>query len=491
MTATTMTTTPQFTFTLRGRHGFERRALYDPSNSSLIWADNGEALPLPQAFGRSENQNWQPFWHLHHPTNPAGKSRDIRHLKLQLGLKCNYTCQYCSQAHQPHDLDGHPDDVRPFMEQLQAWFAGGTDGLGAGVKIEFWGGEPFVYWKLLRPLGEAVKARYPNAQLSIVTNGSLFDDEKLAWVEALDVGIGLSHDGPAQSFRGPDPLDDPERLVSIKRWVSRRMPIDRMSFNTVLHRHNQSLKSVRQFFAEKLDLPMQAVVLATEEVMLPYDASGMALSLQGGEHTQYLHWLFWELATGSAMAVGTLRDKVDEFLRAQAQGRPVATLGQKCGMDRADSIAVDMKGNVITCQNMSASTDHKIGHVQAFEDIALDTAYHFSTRSECPRCPVVQLCKGACLFLEGDLWRGACENSFTHNLAVLAAALYYQTQGLILTRIEAPAIRAEGITQVEVINLDFVDEGGNFAALSDATPASLLPLPQGRKPFPIAVVAAA
>ena len=72
------------------------------------------------------------------------------------------------------------------MQQLEGWFAGGEDGQGAGVKIEFWGGEPFVYWKLLKPLGEAVKARYPNAQLSIVTNGSLFDDEKLAWVEAPD-----------------------------------------------------------------------------------------------------------------------------------------------------------------------------------------------------------------------------------------------------------------------------------------------------------------
>ncbi len=488
-----MTASSQFTLTLRGRHGFERRALYDPRDSSLVWADDGEALPLPQAFGRSEGADWAPFWHFHHPTNPAGKSRDVRHLKLQLGLKCNYTCQYCSQAHQPHDLDGHPDDVQPFMEQLQGWFAGGADGQGEGVKIEFWGGEPFVYWKLLRPLGEAVKARYPRAQLSIVTNGSLFDDEKLAWVEALDIGIGLSHDGPAHSFRGPDPLDDPESLANIKRWVSRRMPIDRMSFNTVMHRHNQSLKSVRQFFAVKLDLPVQAVVLATEEVMLPYDASGQTLSLHGADHVQYLHRLFWEMATGSAMAVGTLRDKIDEFLRAQAQRRPVAALGQKCGMDRSDSIAVDMKGNVTTCQNMSALTDHKIGHVAAFDDIRLDTAYHFSTRSECPKCPVVQLCKGACLFLEGDLWRGACDNSFTHNLAVLAAALYYQTQGLILTRIEAPAIRAEGITQVDVINLDFVEGNGNFATLSSEAPASLLPIPgiAGRKPFPIAVIAAA
>lgn len=196
---------------------------------------------------------------------------------------------------------------------------------------------------------------YPNAQLSIVTNGSLFDDEKLAWVEKLDIGIGLSHDGPAQQFRGPDPLDDPASLAQIKRWVTRRMPLNRMSFNTVLHKHNLSLKAVRSYFSERLDLPLQAIELATEEVMLPYDQGGISLSLMGLDRVRYLHQVFWELATGSGMAVGTMRDKVDEFMRAQAQSRPLAALGQKCGMDRDDSIAVDMKGNVITCTNGTPS----------------------------------------------------------------------------------------------------------------------------------------
>jgi uncharacterized protein len=472
----------KFTLTLNGRNGFERKAVYDPTDSSLVWKDSGEALPLPQSFPRQQNMQWEPFWHTHHPSNPAGKSRSIRHLKLQLGLKCNYACQYCSQAHQPHDIDGHPEDVMPFMQQLESWFAGGDDGQGSGVKIEFWGGEPFVYWKLLKPLGAQVKRRYPNAQLSIVTNGSLFDDEKLAWVEALDIGIGLSHDGHAQSYRGSDPLEDPEMLTQIKRWVSRRMSVDRMSFNTVLHRHNQSLKAVRQFFAEKLDLPVQAIVLATEEVMLPYDQGGMSLALNGSDYDRYLHQVFWELVTGAAMTVGTMRDKIDEFLRSQAQSRPLVSLGQKCGMDRDDSIAVDMKGNVMTCQNMSASTDHKIGHVNQFDAIALDTAYHFSTRSQCPRCPVVQLCKGACLFLEGEFWEAACDNSFSHNLAVMAAALYYQTQGLILTRIESDAIRYDSVSGVDVVKLAFVESGGDMG--------TVVPVKIERRPFPVAVVAA-
>jgi uncharacterized protein len=182
------------------------------------------------------------------------------------------------------------------------------------------------------------------------------------------------------------------------------------------------------------------------------------------------------------MAVGTLRDKVDEFLRAQAESRPLASLGQKCGMDREDSIAVDVKGNVTTCQNMSALTHHKVGHVEQFDQIQLDTAYHFSTRSECPRCPVAQLCKGACLFLEGEFWTSACDNAFTHNLAVLAAAIYYQTQGLILTRIAADGIRRDGITSVEVIDLGFVESSGDIARVA---PPVRVP-----KPFPVQVVAA-
>jgi len=250
----------------------------------------------------------------------------------------------------------------------------------------------------------------------------------------------------------------------------------------VLHRDNDSLKAVRMYFADRLDLPAQAIVLATEEIMLPYDSAGLTLSLDGQDHASYRHRLFWELASGSAMAVGTLRDKVDEFLRAQAESRPLASLGQKCGMDREDSIAVDMKGNVTTCQNKSALTRHKVGHVEQFDQIELDTAYHFSTRSECPRCPVAQLCKGACLFLEGEFWTYACDNAFAHNLAVLAAAIYYQTQGLILTRIAADCIRRDGITSFEVIDLGFVESNGDITRMA---PPARMP-----KPFPVQVVAA-
>ncbi len=71
-------------------------------------------------------------------------------------------------------------------------------------------------------------------------------------------------------------------------------------------------------------------------------------------------------------------------------------------MDRPDAIAVDLGGNVMTCQNTGAKGAHVIGHVADFESIALDTATHFAFRVECMACPVVQLCKGSCMFLGGS-----------------------------------------------------------------------------------------
>ena len=115
-------------------------------------------------------------------------------------------------------------------------------------------------------------------------------------------------------------------------------------------------------------------------------------------------------------------------------------------MDKPEHLAVDLKGNVLTCQNTSASTRrgatmaHGIGSVEAFDGIRLTTSRHWSTRPECNRCPVVQLCKGSCMFLDGDLWDQACDNSYTWNLSMLAVSLYWLTR-LVLVEIEGPSRR--------------------------------------------------
>ena len=435
-----MTGELEYRLAMAGRNGYVRHLLYRPHVSELVWEDTGEPVSLA-AVGMDyarQDRDW-PQAFAASPDNPASKSRAVRVLKIQMGLKCNYACAYCNQASQPHEIQGNIEDVEAFLGNLPSWLEGGD---GNGLRIEFWGGEPFVYWKVLRVLGDRLRAAYPQAEFNIITNGSLIDDEKIDWLDRLGVHVGISHDGPGQATsRGLDPLEDPVRSSAIRRLYDRLFPKGHIGFNCVVTRDFRSLVAVREHIGARLGIPPGDVPLCTEELLLPYDLGGLGLSPgNADEHDAILQDVWWEAVTGRSMSIISIRRKCEDFFRTISQGRPASTLGQKCGMDRPEHIAVDLKGNVMTCQNTSAGTRHRIGHVDDFENIRLDTAHHWSTREECVRCPVVQLCKGACFFLEDDLWRQACDNSFTWNLAMLAASLYWLTR-LVLVEIEGPVLR--------------------------------------------------
>ena len=312
--------------------------------------------------------------------------------------------------------------VGRFLEKLPAWFDFGTD---SQIRIEFWGGEPLVYWKMLKPLAEGIRNLYPNSSFSMITNGSLLDKEKVDWLHDLSFSIAISHDGPShEATRGPDPLKDPISRKWIRYAHERLSPENRIGFNCVLSSKNFTLFPVRKYIADQLGIPIKDIHLSSEEILLPYDAGGLSLSVLDGSLSKRLtHTVFFEAITGRTSEISSVEAKLSDFLQSIAQHRPAAALGQKCGMDKEDTLAVDLNGNVLTCQNTGSQGKHRIGHLDQFDQIKLDTAHHWSTRVECVKCPLVQLCQGACLFLEDDLWQQACDNSFSYNLGILAAEI--------------------------------------------------------------------
>ena len=172
-----------------------------------------------------------------------------------------------------------------------------------------------------------------------------------------------------------------------------------------------------------------------EGVVNVYDAATLlgAGRLEESDLHSLRRSLFESLATdpGSFGLDKRLRD----FLTSLRTRRPIEALGQKCGMDREDTIAVDLRGNVMTCQNTGAKGEHTIGHVDDFDAIALNTATHFAFRDECMSCPVVQLCKGSCMFLEGDFFKQSCANEFAFNMGIMMAAVWHLT-GMVVVEVE-------------------------------------------------------
>ena len=440
----------------------------------MFWEESGNKISLEHISKgltyQLDAKVWKPatVTNPHNPELHGKKSRKPATLKITMGLKCNYACSYCNQAHQPHDPVGGPDDADELVEKMKTNFDFSTYDK---FRLEFWGGEPMVYWKTLKPLAEKVKKVYPNAQFMMVTNGSLLTREKVDWFNRMGFSIGMSHDGPLHAQnRGPDPLDEPPAKDAIV-YALKTMGQGRFTFNCVLTRENVSIPAVRDFIQEKLnrkdfgyehvEVGQMEIQVTTEELMLPYDDNGLAHSIQTtDEKKEILHTLFWETINNQNEFSWTVNTKMRNFFEGIVYGRPAEVLGQKCGMDREDNLAIDMKGNVTTCQNTSSLTKHNIGNIDNFDDIRLDTSYHWTTREECPSCPVVQLCQGACLFLEDKYWNQACENLYWYNLALLAAGLFIMTDGLVLVEIQGQKIRHQDVTSQEVIDIDYVKSGG-------------------------------
>jgi uncharacterized protein len=191
---------------------------------------------------------------------------------------------------------------------------------------------------------------------------------------------------------------------------------------------NISRVAVQEWFVNliKLELGEEFVkylVIGEGAFIDAYDEGGLENSLTHEEKDwEYRNFAAAEVRSGKADKFNVLTTKSQLFVNSITNGTRLESLGQKCGMDRSDNIAIDLNGNVLTCQNVSpvshnpAGISHHIGHVSNLEAVEVKTGTHWSDRKECPNCPLIHLCHGACLYLTGDLWEASCNNAFSDNL---------------------------------------------------------------------------
>ena len=414
------------------------RITYSPFAGELV---DEEGTPL---FADAASLDFAPAAPVS-PQRPGRKSARVATLKIQLGMRCNYACSYCNQSSAAPDATvSRTADVESFVAGLDDWLE------GAPQRIEFWGGEPLLYFAKLRRLVPALRARFPDAQLGLVTNGSLLDEEILGFLERWDLRVGVSHDGPGQHLRGPDPFDDPVKAHWLRElWRRRGGARRRVSFNVVFTPANADLAATRAWLAGRVG--DDDIALETEGIVSVYDDRTLAGPGRWTprDYHRLREGIVAAFRTGDAFRFEGLREKAKDFLLSVRQRRPAAALGQKCGMDRPDQLAVDLHGKVMTCQATGAQGRHALGHVSRLQDVALTTATHWSHRECCTHCPVVQLCQGGCMFLQDAHFAQSCENEYHYNLGVLEGVLALVT-GLRLERIEGDIRRPAGRRQIPI-----------------------------------------
>ena len=428
-------------------------ANYDPYNSTLQWDHNGQDIVVPEIAQDISSKIFPVS-----PTNAGSKTKALRKIKIQMGFACNYSCTYCSQ----NNLRAFSNDkahetlqkVPGFFQKMDTWFDGGEDGLGSDVFLEFWGGETLLYWHAVEELAKLLREKYPNISLALFTNGSLVKKDMVDFAKKYKLHFVVSHDGPTfAEDRSKDPFDIPSQAEGLHYLFKTLNPENLISFNATVSPKNHSLINIRKYIADKLNVDTREVKV-TYDLATPYDEAGLNYVAKEDKRNMLVNSIFEELKTlyPFDLNLGLTDQHLNEFYESIRTSRTGEYVGQKCSMDLPSSIAVDIDGTVLTCQNVTAKGGHKIGHVDDLLKVELNTAYHWSQRDECVACPVVQICKGACMFLTDKLWGAACDQHFTWGLAYLALALNLQT-GMRLVKIEGDQIRAKDITKINVLKV--------------------------------------
>jgi uncharacterized protein len=412
----------------------DQKVFYYDNIENILSEEDGFVYDNPNV-SFSNLKEYTPF----SPSTPLTKSKYVTLLKVQLGLSCNFECEYCSQRFVERADETNKDDVDHFMSKLENLSFSEKDGL----KIELWGGEPLVYWKTIVPLVKALKEKFKDwkkpPRYSMITNGSLLTEEINQWLLYNLDSMAISHDGPGQHVRGPDPFQEPE---------TKRLALDlyrkfkgNMSFNSMINAQNMSRKAVYEWFKEFTG--NENVNLGEGAFVDAYDDGGMSVSLKTkDDHFKFRQLAFKEIIESDAnLGFGSIKDKLNYFMGNVTGHKHAKFVHQKCGMDDRNTLAVDLHGNVLTCQNVSSVSintngeAHLSGTIENLQDVKVTTSTHWSQRKECSDCPVLHICQGSCMFVSGDYWYQTCANAYSDAISIFAMGIYKIT-GYIPTFID-------------------------------------------------------
>lgn len=114
-------------------------------------------------------------------------------LNFMIGSACNWHCAYCIQG-KDRGFD-KKKDINAFIDKLLAFLD--SRGITGFTRVQYWGGEPLLYFDTIKKLSEALKD-FPRhgAYDRLVTNGSLVNDEVIDWIREYNIYTNVSyHDG--------------------------------------------------------------------------------------------------------------------------------------------------------------------------------------------------------------------------------------------------------------------------------------------------------
>ena len=335
-------------------------------------------------------------------TKEAKSKEEVTCARITLGFNCNFHCKYCLE----HEAYGNKDKIIPIHENLdsRAEFIV-TKVLSNFPNLErvtFWGGEPFVYIKLMKKITKLFKERKPELFIGTITNGALLTLDAAKWIVENKISLTISHDGPAfNAYRDDkDPLDNPKVVEAIKYlYESEYKP----TFNVVVTPENANLQEIAPFFESKLgfvpSFGFESIVKLdshSEKIVSPFTEEDTKILLN--------NMVAYGSTPDNKHDYGKLRDIVTQTLKALANREPLH--GIQCMIQDKNFVAIDTNCRVLVCHG----SIHSYCNIDDVDKVDFPEVNSWQVKDGCWECPFLVSCLGGCPLIDGEDQKVQCRN---------------------------------------------------------------------------------
>lgn len=322
-----------------------------------------------------------------------------KHVMIILTEYCNLNCSYCFEHFKSMRHISYEYAKEILDKELAA------DSYNSYI-IEFFGGEPFIEFKLMQQLYEYIESKRKNVTYFVTTNGTLVHGEIQHWLYER-----------RNKFVCSLSLDGDKSMHNINRDGS----FDSIDLD---------------FFARTW--PEQTVKMTISRETLPFLYDGIKFIVEKGLQPKisFAQGIIWE--DENLKILENELEKVIDYYIANPKLRPSDLLNKNlmlvdfhenkkwCGMG-GQLIAYDTEGKQYPCQAFSPSS---LGDRMAKEYVnktEKDFAFEYTESIQCSKCAIEQLCPncyGANVQMTGDYMQRNMSLCELQKLIVLASAKY-------------------------------------------------------------------
>lgn len=309
---------------------------------------------------------------------------------LMLGNSCNMNCRYCVQhplVHEPIAREIDPE-IYQFLEEL-------SKNMPAGDKlpIEFYGGEPLLYFEAMKKIVEHTEGF---CRFSIISNGKNITDEQVNFINRHHISYRVSWDGRnVLKTRMEDVLRDAKNKNKL-------LHIEDFGISAVTSKYatpRDIFDAFQPFASEYWMLHGRLPYVNTDEVMdvgaMPRDFLdadyGKIRNEVYGIVAEYLDGRRHLLSIESRWAESMVEIAEDNEWSPRDEYAP-------CG-NGYDTLNLDLQGSLYACHNLSSPIADI--HTPYFEYLGriIATDSTLKHKDACRKCSVFKYCGGGCKFV--------------------------------------------------------------------------------------------